>query len=1079
MAIEPIEILVETNAAIAADQVKALADSLDAAAGAADALAGASKSASGAIDSVSTAVGGAEGGTVAATDATNAYADSLIRVAGGAASAKDSTQYLSRNILKSGEAADVAAKQHSGLSSILGLNTGVGGVAGYYAAHASGAERTAAALSRYAKGIGLFTAAVTYFGVKASSNWEYSMNRLVTSAGVAREKLPKLSQQLLQSSVQNATNQSDVAAAAYTIASSGFNHGSDTNALTRVSEKLGWVGNTTAQSSAQALSTILRGYNLAGNETNSNSIGNEIIAAEAHGRMTMSNLNPVLGTVIPPAAALGLSAPQVLGMLSTMTQGGLSAQLAAQYIRQTAVTMTRPTQPMLAQWGQLGLDQGHVMNMTKEQGLPATLQYINEAVMKHMGKDGDVFLGTYKKSASASQDLNAMLKAANPEARAAMEQYMSGDLKYSQFRREFIGTGASKAQFDQFASLYNQMNGFSDLVKRGGPAFQTFFGALTAAYGNKSTAMAALLTTGSHYGTTLYNTQAIAEAGKNNKEIEGMNSVRKTEKFQLSEAQQSAKAAMQAFGKSVWGIIGPVVRAGTSFLGWLAKTPAAINGLAVAAVAATVAMGGTAIAIKSFKAAKAFAGGAKSAFAWAKDLASNKSGKSLFSRLIGRGVKDLEKAPEELLKGGIGGDSAAVMMRAAELMMVAAEKMNGGSSSDPFKNLGKKAEKDLVKDGEKGLEKEAEKGIFGKIKGTVLGKLGALVPGASKLKGLIGLGGDAGEVAAGGEAAAGVGEAASIGGELAGLGATEAAVNTIPVAGQIAGAVIAIGAAGTLLYQHWKPFQDGVNKVGHGIKTVAMGVVHMDEKIVKTAWHLGVSAVHGVENLGKGILNAEVHAAKFAWHLGVEGVRAAEHLGHNILNLGANMASATSHALSSVASWATHTAANIAKTAGRTASNLLTGAGNFVSGGVNAVGNFLGSFWGDSGKPQNLGSSGSNNWLEKIAHHTYETANLLRLNGVGGAGSKSSAMVQELAKIVQLSYTSSVNGTQLGTEMGMRVAMAAALPAMAAASHNQPTEVYNIGTIIIADQQISNVKHLTAALRKNARVNGGNGGGLR
>jgi TP901 family phage tail tape measure protein len=919
MAIDPIEIIVTTNAAEAAGQFDTLAGSLDKAAGAADRMAGSVEAASGAADTLA-------GSADVATAASDRLAAANLGAADSAATSRYAHATLATKIGQSGAAADAAAAQHEA------LGTKIGSSVPYIAAQGAAFDRSAASASswgtavengaaragRMFKSLAIGDIIGGWFSIKSFSNWEYGINRLATSAGELRRNLGMDNSLLLQSSVSNATSQSDTLAAAYYANSAGF-HGMSGINIVRAGQQMGWVGNTTAQSSVNALTSILDSYGMKGTKGQINSTGNEIIATEAHGKMTMDDLNPVLATIVPLAGSMGIPLPQVLGMLATMTQMGQSPARAATYIRQSLRTMSNPTTKMVSEWGQLGLDQTQVMNMVKQQGLPQTFQYISSAVAQHLGKNGDVVFSAYKQSKSASQDLAAMMAAASPDARAAMQEYASGQLTYSQFRKNYIGTGANYTQAMQFKALFDKANGFNDLIKSGGPAVQTFMAALNTATGNISSAQTLMETTGSHYAMTLSNIAAIQAAGKNTKDITGMDSVRKTAKFGLKQAELAAQSAMTSFGKTLWGLVRGPLKWFSNLIGSLAKHPAIMEGLGIGAVGLTAGAGGFWAFAKGFK-----------AYHWLKDVKAAKEAGGwggMFKRVFGIG-KDVEN---DVFGGGsTSGGSAATMMRAAELMMAAAEKMNNG--------LGSGLGGGLEKDAEKTLENDAEKGFFGKMKDAlnpkniIKGLLGKAKNIFGKGKGLFSkignlFKGGSGDALAG-DAATGVEEAAVVGGgEAAAEGGVMAAGAALGP--ETLGVSLAIAGA-TAAYIKWH------KQIDHFVGQTAKHVWHGIKDVAKWGASTASAIAHKTADVAKGL-----------WHLGGHVLGALGSAANNLVNGGLHMV------------------------------------GNITHGIGSAIGGFFGGLFGGGGSSNSSNNISLNTrdmtpWLIKISHHTYDMANLLK-----------------------------------------------------------------------------------------------------
>lgn len=243
------------------------------------------------------------------------------------------------------------------------------------------------------------------------------------------------------------------------------------------------------------------------------------------------------------------------------------------------------------------------------------------------------------------------------------------------------------------------------------------------------------------------------------------------------------------------------------------------------------------------------------------------------------------------------------------------------------------------------LEGKVKSEVEGKVKSELEHKLESKLEGklAGKLEGNVGkrlagrllerYGGRAGQmiskVAGLGEEGAGLAEGA---GETALVGGGEAAAEGgILAAGAASGAAtlgIGLAVAGaTVAYMKW---HKAINK---WVKGTAKHLYHAAQDVVKWGQKEGQHLVNGAKDV-----------AKFAGHVG--------------------------HAAMGVVTGGIHAA------------------GTIMHGVGSAIGGFFGGLFGGGGssKPSGGGSGGMTYWLIRIAHHTYDTANLLRQASSGRGG---------------------------------------------------------------------------------------------
>ena len=72
----------------------------------------------------------------------------------------------------------------------------------------------------------------------------------------------------------------------------------------------------------------------------------------------------------------------------------------------------------------------------------------------------------------------------------------------------------------------------------------------------------------------------------------------------------------------------------------------------------------------------------------------------------------------------------------------------------------------------------------------------------------------------------------------------------LPVVGEVALAATGVYLAGDFLYQHWTPFRDVANDVGHATVDVADDIGHSTVQQADDVGHAAVSAWHAVTSIG-------------------------------------------------------------------------------------------------------------------------------------------------------------------------------------------------------------------------------------
>jgi len=152
---------------------------------------------------------------------------------------------------------------------------------------------------------------------------------------------------------------------------------------------------------------------------------------------------------------------------------------------------------------------------------------------------------------------------------------------------------------------------------------------------------------------------------------------------------------------------------------------------------------------------------------------------------------------------------------------------------------------------------------------------------------------------------------------------------------------------------------------------------------------LAAGAASGAATLGIGLAVAGVTVAYMKWHKQINKavIGAAKHLYHAAQRVG-HWASQEGHHLWNATKDVAKFGGKVLSHVGHAVMGAVTGglhaAGTIMHGVGSAIGGFFGGLFGGGGgsKTSGGGSGGMTHWLIRIAHHTYDTANLLR--GKGG-----------------------------------------------------------------------------------------------
>jgi TP901 family phage tail tape measure protein len=391
--------------------------------------------------------------------------------------------------------------------------------------------------------------------VKMAGDFEASTTRLVTSAGESQKNLDGVRKGILDMAGQVGDSADALSAAMYTIESGG-QHGADGLTVLKAAAQGAKAEGADLTTVADALTSELQDYHLKASD--SARITSEMVAAVGAGKTTFEQFAGSLHSVLPIASSAGISFEDISAAIASMTVHGESADQATQNLADTIRHMVAPTQVQTKELAQLGISSGDLAGMLGTKGLTGTLQTLSEAIIAKMGPSGKVLLDAFNKSKDAANDANIMISKMPKTAQDLAKQFQSGSISLADFTKSTKALPPEQANLlKQFAALQNTASGFSDVLKAGGPAAQTYQAALAKATGDATGLNVALMLTGEN---TAYVNQTIktisgatVEAGGN---VKGWSDVQQTFNQKMSQA----KDAIGAAGIRIGNMLLPVLK---------------------------------------------------------------------------------------------------------------------------------------------------------------------------------------------------------------------------------------------------------------------------------------------------------------------------------------------------------------------------------------------------------------------------------------------------------------------------------------------------------------------------------------
>lgn len=450
----------------------------------------------------------------------------------------------------------------------------------------NGVSRSADGMSAGVKGalagmgVAVAGAAVAYaaHSISMAASFQSATTRLVTDAGESASTMGKLSDGLLSISTDTGTSADEIAKGMYKVSSAGYTMAHGGLQVMKAAAEGAKVGGADLSTVADALTTVMKDYGIgAGKATNTTS---ELIATVSRGKTTMEDLAGSLHSVLPNAQALGISLNDVLGALATMTQEGISADQATQNLNHTIVSIANPTHQMSLEMAAMGLNSTKVAANLGRRGITGTLDDLVTAITKHMGPAGLVLQKSFTNSTLAAQSAATMYRALPGPVKTVAAAYLAGSISQKTWTTAVKAMTPAQANLaKQWAATENASKGFSQQLKSGSGAAQTFTAALAKMTGGQTGLQVALHITGIHADDTAASVKAIGEAAQGTqKHVSDWDKTQATFNQQMSEAKASVDRLGISVGQELMPGLEKIVTVVPGVVDWLVNAQGAIKG---------------------------------------------------------------------------------------------------------------------------------------------------------------------------------------------------------------------------------------------------------------------------------------------------------------------------------------------------------------------------------------------------------------------------------------------------------------------------------------------------------------------
>jgi len=217
--------------------------------------------------------------------------------------------------------------------------------------------------------------------LKMYADFEFSMNKVVSLVGVAREQVDEWSKSILNLAPSLGKSPRELADAMYFITSAGI-RGTEAMDILEESAKSSASGLGETKVIADLLTSAMNAY---GKETLSASRANDILVATVReGKAEADLLAQSMGLVLPIASAMGATFDQVGAATAAMTRTGTKSATAAIQLRQMFNSILKPAKEAEQALIDMGISSDQLRKIIREEGMLAALQKL-DAVTKEYG----------------------------------------------------------------------------------------------------------------------------------------------------------------------------------------------------------------------------------------------------------------------------------------------------------------------------------------------------------------------------------------------------------------------------------------------------------------------------------------------------------------------------------------------------------------------------------------------------------------------------------------------------------------------------------------------------------------------
>lgn len=420
-----------------------------------------------------------------------------------------------------------------------------------------------ASMAKIGKGVTLIGVGVAAASVKMAGDFQMQTNVLVTAAGETEKGLKVVRAGIMNISTNTGTGLKELTDGMYLVEKAGYRSADGLKVLEAAAQGAR-EENANLASVTNAMTSVMASYHLKAED--SVRVMNALKTSAGEGKITMEQFSGALSTVLPIASANKISFEQVAGAVATLTQHGTSANEATQELASTIRSLAAPNNVAVKEMARFGLSAQDVSLNLGKRGLTGTIELLTQTVLSRMGPSGKILMSAFNDTKQAGQAAADMMEHMPVSLQKLAKTFQDGKIPADEWKKTIKSLPVDqKNLIMQFTTLVSKNRGFSDELRKGGPASKTFTEAIKKMSGGAIGLNTILQLSGE---SSAGFQERVDKTGKSfhnaSKEVEGWKSTQGLFNVQMDRVKQTLDVLMIKIGTHLIPII-------QTLAGWMLK----------------------------------------------------------------------------------------------------------------------------------------------------------------------------------------------------------------------------------------------------------------------------------------------------------------------------------------------------------------------------------------------------------------------------------------------------------------------------------------------------------------------------